>query len=72
MKIKTAEERLKEKFWNGKYYEIHSGDFSEILDMMNEHAVQFIELAADTAINKGKFNKNLVNKEKEELLKQVK
>lgn len=46
-KIKTAEDILKENFHNGKYYEIHSGDFSLITDLMQEYAEQFIDLAAN-------------------------
>lgn len=46
-KIKTAKDILKENFHNGKYYEIHSGDFSLIIDLMQEYAEQFIDLAAN-------------------------
>lgn len=49
MKIKTAEELLKEKFWNGEYMEIHSGDWSDIIDIMQDYAEQFIDISAEEA-----------------------
>lgn len=44
--IKSSEDFLKDRFWNGEYYNINPTDFSEILDMMQEYAEQFIDLVA--------------------------
>jgi len=61
--IKTAEEIYTENGCNSK---------RDIIEAMKEYAAQFIDEAARTAVTKGRFNKNLVEKEKQILKEQLK
>ena len=47
MAILNAEDALKQYFWNGKYIEIHSGDISEIVEVINNQCRLNVRAALD-------------------------